>query len=127
MIKSLQAFGKGFYTVLKHLFKRAITLEYPEKMANLPDSLRGKHSLNGCIACETCVRVCPANAITIEKNDNKKLKSFKIDTKKCIFCGNCQYYCPVKAIRHSKHFELATSERDDLVYELFCKEEEGRC
>ena len=125
MIKSLKALIKGHFTVFKHLFKSAVTLEYPEKSPNLPERFRGKHVLKNCIACGTCVKVCPANAISIEK-DGKVLRSFKIDMKKCIFCGNCQYHCPVAAIKHGESFELATAEKEDLICELYNQEEDLR-
>lgn len=127
MINSLKALTKGFNIVFKHLFKSAVTLEYPEKSPVLPKRFRGKHFLKGCIGCETCIRVCPSNAITIEKNSENKVVSFKVNMKKCIFCGNCQYHCPVKAIKHGDEFELGTSYAEDLVCELCELEKEDKC
>ena len=124
MIKSSKTLLKGLCTVFKHLFIPAVTLEYPEKRPDLPERFRGKHSLKGCIACGTCVKACPANAIILEKNSENKLVSFKVDLKKCIFCGNCQYYCPVKAIKLGKEFELGTSDSANLLCELLEREEE---
>ena len=116
-MKNINSLLKGLAVVIKHLCKPAVTLEYPEKSPALPEKFRGKHSLKGCIGCGTCVKVCPANAITIEKIDNKPVL-FNVDYKKCIFCGNCQYYCPVKAINHGKEFELATDSIDYLTNKL---------
>ena len=70
-----------------------------------------------CIACGVCQRVCPANAITIIKQDNK-LNSYIIDYNKCIFCGNCAFYCNTKAISMGNDYELATDNKDDLVVEF---------
>ena len=101
-------------TVFKHLFKKPVTLEYPEKKIIPNEFFRGKPVVNNCIKCGTCVKVCPTKAIKIEDNE------FKIDLKRCIFCGNCSYYCPVKAIQMSDVYELATDIKEnlELIYDI---------
>ncbi len=103
--KQILALILGHLTVFKHIFKKPVTLEYPEKKCDLNDKFRGEHALlcdeSGklkCIACGTCQRVCPSpGTISLEKakNENGKFypKSFTIDESKCIFCGNCEQYC----------------------------------
>lgn len=121
MLKSflikIKAIFEGLFTVFKHSFKKRVTLEYPEKRPNLSERFRGKHLWNSkkCLACKVCEKVCPANAIKIEKNDDNI--KFNIDYSKCIFCGNCQYYCKASAITMSKDFELATDNKADLYVE----------
>lgn len=109
MIKGLKIHLISLYTVFKHLFKSAITLEYPEKKNVLPEKFKGKPIIDGCVKCGTCIKVCPSNAISY--NHNK----FNIDLKKCILCGNCSYYCPQKAIIMSNNFELATLNKNNLI------------
>ncbi|KJR41345.1 RnfABCDGE type electron transport complex subunit B [Candidatus Magnetoovum chiemensis] len=46
----------------------------------------------GCIACGTCVKVCPFNAVNVENN------LARIDVNKCKVCGLCATKCPTKAI-----------------------------
>ncbi len=101
-------------TVFKHLFKKPVTLEYPEKKIIPPENFRGKPYVENCIKCMTCTKVCPTGAITIEENE------FNINLNKCIFCGNCAYYCPVKAIKMSRDYELGVSNKEELnlVYDI---------
>lgn len=115
MIKGIFSLIDGMLTVFKHLFKRAVTLEYPEKKRDVGKYFRGKPETNGCIGCGICLKVCPSGAIKYEKNAEGKVISYKFDLKKCIFCGNCSYYCPRGVIKMSKGFELGNVNKDELV------------
>jgi len=46
-----------------------------------------------CVGCESCVPVCPVEAI--EMVDGKAV----IDQDKCTECGTCIEECPVEAIK----------------------------
>ncbi|MGL4791136.1 MAG: 4Fe-4S binding protein [Anaerotignaceae bacterium] len=48
---------------------------------------------NLCVACGTCINVCPFNAISI----NHGIKA-KIDLSKCVGCGKCSKICPASII-----------------------------
>ena len=114
----MRALLEGLFTVLKHLFIRPVTLEYPEKKRFQSDAFRGKPVVNlgedGCVGCGICKKVCPSNAINYVKNEQGKVVSYTFNLKKCIFCGNCMYYCPHHAIRLSQDFELGTAEKSAL-------------
>ena len=69
---------KGLYLTGRHLFKRKITVQYPEEKTPQSHRFRGLHALrrypNGeerCIACKLCEAVCPATAITIESEQRE--------------------------------------------------------
>ena len=50
-----------------------------------------------CVACNNCIRVCPAvEANTVEQDENGKTR-FNIDPDKCIRCGACVKICNHKA------------------------------
>lgn len=124
----------GHLTVLKHIFKMPVTLEYPEKKAELNEYFRGEHALvldkfdnPICTACGTCQRVCPSfGTIEIEKGvnenpgENKKFypKNYTINLDKCIFCGNCVKYCPFSAIVMTKNYELADEKKSSLKLDI---------
>lgn len=114
-VKSIKATFEGLFTVFKHLFKKPVTLEYPEKKRVLPDTFRGKLSVENCCGCGICKKVCPTGAISYEKNEQGKVTDYKIDLKRCIFCSNCVIYCPKGAIKMTKEYELATDNPEDLV------------
>ena len=98
----------SLFTVFKHLFKKPVTLEYPEKKTRPPENFRGLPIVKGCIKCGTCLKVCPTGAIKIEGDE------FKIDLKRCIFCGNCSFYCSQKAIKMASQYEIATDDKKEL-------------
>ncbi len=121
IIKSIINLFKGLFVVFKHLFKRPVTLEYPEKKRVLNDVFRGKPEVKDCIGCGVCQKVCPTGAIKFSKNKEGKVTEYKFDLKKCIICGNCSFYCPKGAIKMTKEYELAT----DKVQELTLKYKGG--
>ena len=111
MFKKIGYLLLSMFIVFKHLFKRPVTLEYPEKKNIPPENFRGKPVVENCLGCGICLRVCPSGAITIDREN----KLYKIDLKKCIFCGNCTYYCPHSAVKMSKEYELGVDNRENLV------------
>ena len=126
-IKDIKYILESMFTVFKHLFKKAVTLEYPEKKRELNDCFRGKLEVKlgegGCVGCGMCKNVCPSGAINFEKNENNEVVSYTFNLKKCIFCGNCKFYCPYSAITMTKEYELASEDKKDLllVYERKCE------
>ncbi|MDP1551542.1 MAG: 4Fe-4S binding protein [Methanobacteriaceae archaeon] len=46
-----------------------------------------------------CEELCPADAITIKKNEVSSDKPYKIDESKCIYCRICKRICPEDAIK----------------------------
>ncbi len=130
--KDIVALCLGHFTVFKHLFKKPVTLEYPEKKAVLNEKFRGVHAQaideNGnlkCTACGICQKVCPAfGTIEIEKAEDKNSsgrpypKNYSIDLSKCIFCGNCVQYCPFSAILMTKVYELADEKKSSLKLDI---------
>jgi NADH-quinone oxidoreductase subunit I len=117
---------KGLQITLKHLFKKPITLQYPEEKPAVAPRFRGLHTLKvshdraKCVACYLCPTVCPAKCITVEAgedaNHDKFAAVYEIDMLRCIFCGYCVEACPVDALGMTQNFELANYKRADFVF-----------
>jgi NADH-quinone oxidoreductase subunit I len=117
---------KGLQLTGKYLFKRKITIFYPEEKTPMSPRFRGLHALrrypNGeerCIACKLCEAVCPAVAITIDSEQRadgtRRTTRYDIDLTKCIFCGFCEESCPVDSIVETHIFEYHGEKRGDLL------------
>jgi NAD(P)H-quinone oxidoreductase subunit I/formate hydrogenlyase subunit 6 len=101
--------------VLSHIFKKPATSKYPFVKAEVPEGFRGKQvfDIGLCISCGLCSRDCPAKAIEMIDVDGKRRPLFHLDL--CIFCYQCAESCPRNAIKSSLIFELASTDKSDLV------------
>ena len=54
--------------------------------------MAAKIDLEKCTGCESCVEVCPVEAISME-NDKAR-----VDEESCVDCGTCVDECPSEAI-----------------------------
>ncbi|MDJ0929298.1 MAG: NADH-quinone oxidoreductase subunit NuoI [Gammaproteobacteria bacterium] len=117
---------KGLSVTLRNLFRRKVTIFYPEEKTPQSPRFRGLHALrrypNGeerCIACKLCQAVCPAAAITIESDvapdGTRRTTRYDIDLFKCIYCGFCEESCPVDAIVETRVFEYHMEQRGENI------------
>lgn len=123
----------GLFITFKYLFKKPVTLRYPEQKPNLPPRSRGKHyltkwedGLERCVGCELCAIVCPPQAIYVKPAENRPgdvhshgeryAADFQINMLRCIYCGMCEEACPTGAIILGNQFELSAYTRQDLIF-----------
>jgi formate hydrogenlyase subunit 6/NADH:ubiquinone oxidoreductase subunit I len=120
------------FEVLKQLFRRAFTNQFPAKHAPksvnallsdvksgkaelnppvpTPEGFRGKlkYDRDKCIGCQMCVRVCPANAVVFDP----KARKIKYYPFRCTFCGECVDICPVKCLSFTDEFLYADYKKE---------------
>src|SRR5260221_4852895 len=128
----IRPFLIGFATTLKHMFRKANTVNYPAEKLPVYPKYRGKQVLmrdeNGlekCVACGLCAVACPADAIYLEAAENdgtvqagpRYTSVYQIHKKRSIFFGYCEEACPVSAIFMGKDYELAVYSKDDFVWD----------
>jgi formate hydrogenlyase subunit 6/NADH:ubiquinone oxidoreductase subunit I len=105
---------------LKYLFKKAFTYKYPYEPMEVPEGFRGKPEFDEekCIACGACASICPAEAIIVEKDEERKKIRLTLSYSDCAFCAECQEHCPEGAISLTDQFELAVFDRKDAVVKV---------
>jgi NADH-quinone oxidoreductase subunit I len=118
----------GFRTVLKHLFRKPITEQYPEYKRPLPARSRGRiiltrdpDGVERCVACYLCSAVCPTSCISMvsaeKENGRRWAPWFRINFARCIYCGLCEEACPTLAIQLTPAYEFCTYEVLPMVAE----------
>ena len=103
---------RGMSITFSRLFKKSVTMQYPEQKWTVKDEYRGAPVLvqddagrPKCVACSLCEFVCPPKAINIVPGEledgnpvEKGPEAFDINMLRCIFCGLCEEACPEEAI-----------------------------
>jgi NADH-quinone oxidoreductase subunit J len=109
-----------------NLFRRPVTVHYPDKTRNYPDRYRGLLALTydketgeeNCIGCRLCEYICPPQVIKVEMLKAEKrnfAKVFTLELYACEFCELCVQVCPTDAIIMMKSFDMSTADRRELV------------
>jgi heterodisulfide reductase subunit A len=88
------------------------------------EAITSRILLDKCTGCGLCVKVCPYNAINV----NKETKKSEVVEAACAGCGTCGAECPFEAIE-MRHFtdeeiyaqiDAATKENADKKIVAFC-------
>jgi NADH-quinone oxidoreductase subunit I len=106
--------------------RKPVTVHYPERPRTYPDRYRGllaltydpKSGEENCIGCRLCEFVCPPQVIQVEMlkaESRNHAKTFTLELYACEFCELCVQVCPTDAIIMMKSFDLATSDRREML------------
>ena len=120
------AIGRAMSVTLRNLFRKPVTVHYPDVQRPYPDRFRGILALaydketgeEACISCRLCEYICPPQVIKVEMLKAEKrnfAKTFTLELYACEFCELCVQVCPTDAIIMMKSFDLATADRRDLL------------
>jgi NADH-quinone oxidoreductase subunit I len=132
---AVQGFAKGMKITLRHYlrFSEVVTQQYPENRATLklPPRFRGKVSLlrdpeKGtwrCTACSLCVKACPNNSLTVQRERDPETNKFRLagyyyHFERCTLCGLCVDTCKFSALAMGNDYENAAYERRVLTLRL---------
>ena len=129
----IKPIAKGFALTYRRLWRKKVTISYPEERREQFDRTRWRHvltryddGLEKCIGCSLCAGACPARCIYVEAEENTEENRvspgeryavrFEINMLRCIFCGYCEDACPTGAIVLRKDFELSNYDRDEFIF-----------
>ncbi len=122
----VRAVAQAMGVTLRNLFRKPVTVHYPDVTRQYPDRFRGilaltydpKTGEENCIGCRLCEYVCPPQVIQVEMLKGEKrnyAKTFTLELYACEFCELCVQVCPTDAIIMLKSFDLATADRREWL------------
>lgn len=120
----------GMGVTFKEFFKPTVTVLYPYETLTMCDKFRGHIELidneegtSNCVVCGLCQRACPSDCISLagvkpEGEKKKVLTKYILDFTKCSLCGSCVESCNFNALEYSKEYNLASTRKEDFVFDL---------
>jgi len=120
----------GMGVTYREFFKPTVTVQYPYETLTMTEKYRGHIELieneegkPSCVVCGLCQRACPSACITLagEKPEGEKKKvltKYILDFTRCSLCGSCVESCNFNAIQFSKEYNLASTRREDFIFDL---------
>ncbi len=120
----------GMGITFKEFFKPTVTVSYPYETLTMCDRYRGHVELieseegkANCVVCGLCQRACPSNCISLdgEKPEGEKKKvltKYILDFTRCSLCGSCVESCNFNALEFSKEYNLASTRKEDFIFDL---------
>ena len=123
----------GFATTFGYIFKKPVTVNYPDEKVPMFPKYRGKQVLmrdekraremRRAAGCARWRARRMRSTSRRAENDGtvqagpRYAKVYQIHKTRCIFCGYCEEACPVSAIFMGKDYELAVYSKDDFIWD----------
>ncbi len=121
----------GMSVTFRRLYRPVVTVQYPRRHLRMSPSYRGhiefkrlpETGTHNCVACGTCMRLCPTNVIKVQGEKNhahaeKRATFYFIDFSHCSLCGLCVVNCPTETLKFSDEYEMAHYCRWEGVVDL---------
>jgi NADH-quinone oxidoreductase subunit I len=138
--QTISTVATGMWVTLPYHFARTVVVQYPEMEPTVKGRSRGFHvaQVERCIACEACVKACPAGSIQMSKSGPRKmdksrdlavggaLTKYQIDYATCLFCGQCTDACPTKCLKMGSLHDSSCYRSEDLVVDFVSLAKHGR-
>ena len=104
-----------FKILQKTVSTGTVTVNYPAEPAKVSERFRGRPSFDfdKWKDARPAAEVCPTGAISLSDKDD--FRKVTVDYGLCIFCGLCAEASSEQAVRITQEFELAASDRRNLV------------
>ncbi|MBQ0058561.1 MAG: 4Fe-4S binding protein [Lachnospiraceae bacterium] len=108
---AIMNFGK---TMLKNLFLKPVTVNYPAEPAVYPEGSRGhvEIDVDKCISCTICAMNCPSDALKVDRQAG----TWTINRFDCIACGYCVEKCPKKCLKMVPGYQEPMGEKTEETF-----------
>ena len=128
LIDDITGIVTGMWVTWKHIFRRPVTIQYPEEKRQPSPRYRARIILTRdpdggerCVACHLCSAACPVDCISMQAGEREGGRRFavwfRINFSRCIFCGLCAEACPTMAIQMTPDYEICQRDIMNLLYE----------
>lgn len=139
--KAISSTSKGLWITFRYVWAvKPVSIEYPEVREVLPEKSRMRlyNDAENCISCTQCALACPVDCIyisSVKREDSEEipktntghpkkleLTQFTIDEALCCYCGLCTTVCPTECLTHTKEYEFAVYDINDMKYDYLDQE-----